>query len=56
MLELLALLLCGGKLVNWSFGGGVSKGVKKILQAEQDMKDGKITWAEYCDIKWNTKV
>ena len=55
LLELLALL-GAGKLIHWSFGGGVPKRAKIVLKAEQDMKDGKITEQEYNEIWWKTMM
>lgn len=54
MLELLALLFCGGKLVHWSFGGGIPKKSRIVLQAKRDMEAGKITEKEYNEIWWKT--
>jgi hypothetical protein len=46
MFGLLALLLGGGKLVSWSFGGSSTSMQKGMLKAYDDYNAGKITEEE----------
>lgn len=55
LVELLALFGVG-KLVYWSFGGGIPKKSRIVLQAKRDFEAGKITEKEYNDIWWKNMM